>query len=98
MKTIQASEVKIEVGPVAVLGDLTVPENAKGIVLFAHGSGSGRLHLCHAVLSDQSRARRRALLRGGIGRLFGGVDYVSHAVETGPGVRAGIRRSTQSSQ
>lgn len=34
--------VKIPVGPVIIEGNLNVPLNAKGIVLFAHGSGSSR--------------------------------------------------------
>lgn len=32
----------ISVGPVELKGDLSIPENAQGIVVFAHGSGSGR--------------------------------------------------------
>jgi len=34
--------VEIDVGPVTVRGDLSVPPHARGMVLFAHGSGSGR--------------------------------------------------------
>jgi putative phosphoribosyl transferase len=34
--------VRVEAGPVTLLGDLGVPEEAPGVVLFAHGSGSGR--------------------------------------------------------
>ena len=34
--------VRIPVGSVVVAGDLTVPSGAKGVVLFAHGSGSSR--------------------------------------------------------
>jgi dienelactone hydrolase len=34
---------KIELGSVHLEGDLEIPEGAKGIVVFAHGSGSGRL-------------------------------------------------------
>ncbi len=33
---------KIEIGKVILEGDLTVPNLPKGLVLFAHGSGSGR--------------------------------------------------------
>jgi putative phosphoribosyl transferase len=36
------SEVEINVGPLRLAGDLSVPANPKGIVVFAHGSGSGR--------------------------------------------------------
>jgi putative phosphoribosyl transferase len=35
--------VKVLCGDVVLQGDLTIPGKAKGLVLFAHGSGSGRL-------------------------------------------------------
>ncbi|HET7303981.1 MAG TPA: alpha/beta hydrolase, partial [Segeticoccus sp.] len=36
-------QVSLQVGPDVVLGaDLSVPERARGIVVFAHGSGSSR--------------------------------------------------------
>src|ERR671915_1648091 len=35
-------EVRISAGPVELKGILGIPEGAQGIVLFAHGSGSGR--------------------------------------------------------
>lgn len=38
----QENEVKIPFGNVVLNGNLNVPSGAKGIVLFAHGSGSGR--------------------------------------------------------
>lgn len=38
----QAEEVKIKAGKVILNGTLVIPEGARGIVLFAHGSGSGR--------------------------------------------------------
>lgn len=34
--------VRFEAGPVTLEGNLSVPEGAHGVVLFAHGSGSGR--------------------------------------------------------
>jgi putative phosphoribosyl transferase len=37
-----AAEVQIPAGSVILSGELNVPENAGGIVLFAHGSGSSR--------------------------------------------------------
>jgi len=40
--THKESALKIPVGKVIVEGDLTVPSDAVGIVLFAHGSGSSR--------------------------------------------------------
>lgn len=42
-KTLIAREVKLDAGAELLLeGNLTVPENATGLVLFAHGSGSSR--------------------------------------------------------
>lgn len=41
-KTILSKETKIQVGKVEIGAHLVVPPDAKGIVLFAHGSGSGR--------------------------------------------------------
>ena len=35
-------EVQIQTGPAALMGNLAVPSGATGLVLFAHGSGSGR--------------------------------------------------------
>ncbi len=35
-------EIRVTSGPVSVAGRLTVPERPKGVVLFAHGSGSSR--------------------------------------------------------
>lgn len=35
-------EVRVPAGPVTLAGRLTVPPDARGVVLFAHGSGSGR--------------------------------------------------------
>ncbi|KAA1251369.1 phosphoribosyltransferase [Mycobacterium simiae] len=35
-------EVRVRAGPVSVAGHLTIPENPRGIVVFAHGSGSSR--------------------------------------------------------
>lgn len=37
-----AAPVLVPVGAVALDGDLVIPDTAKGVVLFAHGSGSGR--------------------------------------------------------
>lgn len=40
--TAQTSQVLIPVGDDAIAGDLVIPSRARGIVLFAHGSGSSR--------------------------------------------------------
>jgi dienelactone hydrolase len=38
----QERPVRVSTGAVELEGDLSVPESARGVVLFAHGSGSGR--------------------------------------------------------
>jgi putative phosphoribosyl transferase len=40
---VKEETVKISSGDVAILGNLSIPQNATGIVVFAHGSGSSRL-------------------------------------------------------
>jgi dienelactone hydrolase len=40
---IEERPVHVDAGPVALGGDLSLPEGARAVVLFAHGSGSGRL-------------------------------------------------------
>jgi putative phosphoribosyl transferase len=54
---------RIGVGRVSLDGDLTLPEHAIGIVLFAHGSGSSR----H---SPRNRAVAEALNRRGLATLL----------------------------
>jgi dienelactone hydrolase len=39
---VAAREVAIPIGHTRIAGSLTVPEEARGLVVFAHGSGSGR--------------------------------------------------------
>ena len=55
--------VSIESGPVRIEGMLAVPENACGVVLFAHGSGSGRF-------SPRNQFVARELRRGALGTLL----------------------------
>lgn len=52
--------ISVELGDVALQGDLTIPEDAFGVVLFAHGSGSSRRsprnrHVAH-VLAEANLA------------------------------------------
>ncbi|MBB5156028.1 phosphoribosyltransferase [Saccharopolyspora phatthalungensis] len=56
-------EVEVEVGPVRLAGHLSVPERARGIVVFAHGSGSSR----H---SPRNRYVAGKLNRAGLGTLL----------------------------
>jgi putative phosphoribosyl transferase len=58
-----SGEVRPWAGPVQLAGDLTVPENAPGIVAFAHGSGSSR----H---SHRNRHVARVLNGAGLGTLL----------------------------
>jgi putative phosphoribosyl transferase len=53
----------IRAGGVALAGDLVVPEGAKGLVVFVHGSGSSRR-------SPRNRQVAAALRRGGLGTLL----------------------------
>src|SRR5437762_7480720 len=50
-------------GPVILAGDLSLPDGARGIVLFAHGSGSGR----H---SPRNRFVAKRLNEAGLGTLL----------------------------
>lgn len=60
---IPAAEVTIETADAALPGDLTLPDGARGIVLFAHGSGSSRL-------SPRNRFVARQINAGGPGTLL----------------------------
>lgn len=55
--------VKIGIGTVTLDGELGMPEGAKGVVIFAHGSGSSRL-------SPRNTYVARVLQRAGIGTLL----------------------------
>jgi predicted alpha/beta-hydrolase family hydrolase len=41
-RIVKARDVEISAGPLLLYGELKIPANATGIVLFAHGSGSSR--------------------------------------------------------
>src|SRR2546421_5572222 len=56
-------QVRVEAGPVTLEGNLGAPEGARGVVLFAHGSGSGR----H---SPRNRFVARSLHAGGFATLL----------------------------
>jgi dienelactone hydrolase len=55
--------VVIAAGGVRLAGDLTVPRDARGVVVFAHGSGSGRF-------SPRNRAVAQQLVRAGLATLL----------------------------
>jgi len=45
-------EVRVSAGPVILKGDLAVPPHARGVVLFAHGSGSSRFSPRNAFVAE----------------------------------------------
>ena len=55
-------EVAVQAGPVRVAGYLTVPDGARGIVVFAHGSGSSRHSLRNRYVAAQLNAAGFATL------------------------------------
>jgi len=55
--------VEISTGGVSLEGDLAIPEGARGIVLFAHGSGSSRHSARNRFVAEELR-------RGGLGTLL----------------------------
>ncbi len=57
------ADVEIEIGPVTLYGTLHLPKGARGIVVFAHGSGSSRL-------SPRNRFVAEMLHEAGIGTLL----------------------------
>jgi dienelactone hydrolase len=63
VEQIMSTPVDILVGTDRLAGDLTIPRNATGIVIFAHGSGSGRF-------SSRNRFVARALNAGGFATLL----------------------------
>jgi putative phosphoribosyl transferase len=50
-------KIKIPVGNVEVEGSLSIPSDTKGIVIFAHGSGSGRFSPRNQYVAKQFNAR-----------------------------------------
>ena len=67
-----ARAVTISAGGAALAGDLSIPTDARGIVVFAHGSGSGR----H---SPRNRSVAGALRAGGLATLL--MDLLTEAEE-----------------
>jgi putative phosphoribosyl transferase len=59
----QTTGVRISVGNGGIVGDLMIPPKAEGIVIFAHGSGSGRF-------SSRNRFVARSLNDGGFATLL----------------------------
>jgi predicted phosphoribosyltransferase/dienelactone hydrolase len=78
----EPSRINIEMGDVTLAGDLIVPPDARGIVLFAHGSGSGR----H---SPRNRFVARTLSDGGFATLL--VDLLTEEEEKEDAETADLR-------
>jgi dienelactone hydrolase len=64
--------VRIDADGVFLEGDLTIPHGARGVVLFAHGSGSSRF-------SSRNRYVAEVLREGGLGTLL--IDLLTPAEE-----------------
>jgi putative phosphoribosyl transferase len=58
-----SAEVQVPAGPVRLAGLLTPPDDGRGLVVFVHGSGSGRL-------SPRNQLVATALNRAGLGTLL----------------------------
>lgn len=63
MATLYREEISIPTGDVSVQGDLVIPTGARGLVLFAHGSGSSRF-------SPRNQFVAEWLQKGGIATLL----------------------------
>jgi putative phosphoribosyl transferase len=61
--TINKRSVQVPVGAVTLEGDLSIPPSARGVVVFAHGSGSGRF-------SPRNRAVAGVLVEAGLATLL----------------------------
>jgi putative phosphoribosyl transferase len=62
-RAVEEREVQLPVRDLSIAGTLTVPTGARGVVVFAHGSGSGRF-------SPRNRAVAAALVDAGLGTLL----------------------------
>jgi dienelactone hydrolase len=71
--TISTTPVQIRAGTALLDGDLTVPDRATGLVVFAHGSGSSRF-------SVRNRAVAQTLEQGGFATLL--LDLLTRREET----------------
>ena len=74
--------IRLEFGNLTLNGDLTVPENASGLVVFAHGSGSSRL-------SSRNRAVAEVLQRADMATLL--LDLLTEPEERADLVTAEFR-------
>lgn len=61
--SIEPGETSVRISPLGLAGDLTLPERASGLVIFAHGSGSSRL-------SPRNRRVAASIAEAGIATLL----------------------------
>ena len=80
--TVQAREVNLRAGDVILTGELTMPRETAGVVLFAHGSGSSR----H---SPRNQAVAQIIRQAGLGTLL--FDLLTPAEETSETVTGDLR-------
>src|SRR5213593_4585059 len=66
-ETLTSRPVRLELEDVVLNGDLAVPSSARGLVLFAHGSGSSR-HSTGAAAALLAAARRPNVIRAVVSR------------------------------
>ena len=62
MQKLASRDVAVEVGPASLAGSLTIPNQAKGLVTFAHGSGSGRHSPRNRAVAERLNAAGLATL------------------------------------
>ena len=74
--------VRIDTAGVSLNGDLTVPDNATGLIVFVHGSGSSRF-------SQRNRAVADVLVRAHLATLL--LDLLTEAEERTDAVTAELR-------
>ena len=61
-KILEGSAVRIPFGSVILEGELEAPQGSKGLVIFAHGAGSGRLSPRNIMVAKRLRAHSFATL------------------------------------
>jgi len=71
-RSVTESPVRVEVGEIRLEGNLALPADPAGIVLFAHGSGSGRHSPRNRLVAERLRA-------AGLGTLL--IDLLTEAEE-----------------
>ena len=82
---IEKNWVIVDAAGIQLEGNLSVPQNASGIVIFAHGSGSSRF-------SSRNRYVAQVLRDGGVGTLL--IDFAVHATGAFAGYDISVREAT----